>query len=203
MKVKVILPENIEDITLATFQKYAKLLKREDLTDEDFNKRKVEIFTNLKYHDLDNVSFKDYEDLLKQIDKALNVDVPFKDRFTLNGIEFGFIPNFDKITTKEFVDLSLYPLDEIENYHKLMAILFRQIKNKDYLKNYSIQDYNGTDAYSEMMKQTPMNIVNGALVFFYNLMKELQVSTQRYTMQGLRKVRQQATSLKSGDGIPV
>ena len=213
MKVKVTLPENIEDITLATFQKYAKLLKREDLSDEDFNKRKVEIFTNLKYHDLDNVSFKDYEDLLKQIDIALSVDVPFKDRFTLNDIEFGFIPNFDKITTKEFVDLSLYPLDEIENYHKLMAILFRPIKNKElsffkrwFFKNktieYSIQDYNGTDAYAEMMKQTPMNIVNGALVFFYNLMKELQASTQRYTMQELLKARQQVTSLKSGDGIP-
>lgn len=203
MKVKVILPENIEDITLATFQKYAKLLEREDLSDDNFNKRKIEIFTNLKYHDLDNVSFKDYEDLLKQIDIALNVDVPFKDRFTLNGIEFGFIPNFDKITTKEFVDLSLYPLDEIENYHKLMAILFRPIKNKDYLKNYSIQDYNGTDAYAEMMKQTPMNIVNGALVFFYNLAKELQLSTQKFIAAEHQKVKQQAISSQSGDGILV
>lgn len=198
--MKVLLPENIQDITLDKFQKYSELLKREDLDEFQFTKRKVEIFTGIRYHDLNNISNKDFVEIVEQIDKALSVDVPFVDRFELNGIEFGFIPNFDKMTTKEFTDLSLYPLDEIETYHKLMAILFRPVINKDSFKNYKIQDYNGTEKYSELMKQTPMHIVNGALVFFYSLAKELQKSTQKYMEQELRKVRKHPTTLVSGDG---
>jgi hypothetical protein len=199
--MKIVLPENIQDITLDQFQKYALLLKREDLDDYQFNKRKVEIFTSIKYHDLNNVANKDFEDILKQIDVALNADVPFVDRFKLNGVEFGFIPNFDKITAKEFTDLSLYPLEDIETYHKLMAILFRPVIKDDAFKNYDIETYNGTERYAEIMKRTPMNIVNGSLIFFYNLANELEQAIQRYTMQELKKVQKHQTTLKNGDGI--
>jgi hypothetical protein len=199
--MKIVLPENIQDITLEQFQKYALLLKREDLDDYQFNKRKVEIFTSIKYHDLNNVANKDFEDILKQIDVALNADVPFVDRFKLNGVEFGFIPNFDKITAKEFTDLSLYPLEDIETYHKLMAILFRPVIKDDAFKNYDIETYNGTERYAEIMKRTPMNIVNGSLIFFYNLANELEQAIQRYTMQELKKVQKHQTTLKNGDGI--
>jgi hypothetical protein len=199
--MKIVLPENIQDITLDQFQKYALLLKREDLDDYQFNKRKVEIFTSIKYHDLNNVANKDFEDILKQIDIALNADVPFVDRFKLNDVEFGFIPNFDKMTAKEFTDLSLYPLEDIETYHKLMAILFRPIIKDDAFKNYDIETYNGTERYADVMKRTPMNIVNGSLIFFYNLANELEIAIQRYTMQELKKVQKHRTTLKNGDGI--
>lgn len=199
--MKVILPEDISEITLGQFQKYSKLLEREDLNDYELNKRKVSIFTKIKYKDLENISNVDFEDVLKQIDIALNVDAPFKDRFKMHDIEFGFIPNLDKMTTKEFVDLSLYPVDKIETYHKLMAILFRPVKNKDGFGSYQIKSYNGTEKYAEIMKDTPMNIVNGALVFFCNLAKELQTSTKKYISRELKKEGKQATSLISGDGI--
>lgn len=199
--MKIILPENIEEITLEQFQKYSLLLEREDLDDFQLNKRKVSIFTGIKYKDLNNIDARDFEDILTQIDIALNVDVKFKDRFVLNGVEFGFIPNFDKISTKEFVDLSLYPLDDIETYHNLMAILFRPIKKTDSFGNYNIKSYNGTERYAELMKQTPMNIVNGALVFFLNLAKELQTSTQKYMEVELLKEAKHPTTLKNGDGM--
>lgn len=199
--MKILLPENIEDITLEVFQKYTKLLEREDLDAYQFNKRKVSIFTGIKYKNLDGINNLDFEDILKHIDNALNVDAKFKDRFSINGIEFGFIPNFDKMTTKEFVDLSLYPVSDIDTYHKLIAILFRPIKKVDGIGNYKIKNYNGTSKYSELMKQTPMSIVNGALVFFYSLAKELQKSTQKYINQELAKVSKQATISVSGDGI--
>ena len=82
--MKVILPEDISEITLGQFQKYSKLLEREDLNDYELNKRKVSIFTKIKYKDLENISNVDFEDVLKQIDIALNVDAPFKDRFKMH-----------------------------------------------------------------------------------------------------------------------
>ena len=198
--MKIVLPENISEITLEQFQKYSLLLKREDLDDFQLNKRKVSIFTGIKYRDLNNIDLKDFDEILTQIDTALNVDVKFKDRFVLNGVEFGFIPNFDKITAKEFVDLSIYPLDDIETYHNLIAILFRPIKNEDNFGNYNIKGYNGTDRYAELMKQTPMHIVNGALVFFLNLAKELQESTRKYTEAELLKETKPRNILKNGVG---
>lgn len=199
--MKILLPENIQDITLEVFQKYSKIIERTDLDDYQFNKRKVSIFTGIKYKDLDNISNVDFEDIIKQIDIALNIDAPFVDRFVLNDIEFGFIPNFDKIATKEFVDLSLYPVDDVTTYHKLIAILFRPIKNKDALGNYKIKSYNGTSKYSELMKQAPMNIVNGALIFFYSLAKELQASTKKSILVALKKEDKLANTLQNGDGI--
>ena len=199
--MKVTLPENISEITLEQFQNYSKLVERKDLDEYQFNKRKVSIFTGIKYKDLDNINQLDFVDILTQIDLSLNVDAEFKPRFEMGGVEFGFIPNFDKMTTKEFVDLSLYPVSDVETYHKLMAILFRPIKNKDGFDNYKIKNYNGTEKYAELMKQTPMNIVNGALVFFCNLASELQQSTKRYIRAELKKAEKLATTLKSGDGI--
>ena len=199
--MKVTLPENISEITLEQFQKFDKLSLREDLTDHEFNKRKIEIFTKLKYHDLDNVSRKDFKSVMFIIDKALSVDVPFKNTFKLDGVEYGFIPNLDKMTTAEYIDLRTYDAN-IETLHKTMAILFRPITFKDGFDNYTIESYSGTEASAEAMKRMPLNIVNGALVFFYNLSNELADSIQRYTEQEVLKGAKPPASSRNGDGMP-
>lgn len=198
--IKIVVPEHIGDITLGQFQKYTKLQEREDLNDYEFSKRKLSIFLNIPYNKLDSVKLNDFKHLLNDIDIALSKEHKFVDRFEINGIEFGFIPNFDNITAKEFADFSLYPTDNIETYHNLMAILFRPVTHEDAFKNYQIASYKGTSDYAEIMKQTPMSIVDGALVFFCDLSKELRKSIQRYTREALEKAHKQQTTLKSGVG---
>ena len=74
----------------------------------------------------------------------MNVTVDFKDRFTLNGIEFGFIPNFDDITPNVFASVQRHSMDtninegssvqelcnSYVNMHKAMSVLFRPITEK-------------------------------------------------------------------------
>ena len=55
---------------------------------------------------------------------------------------------------------------DVENYHKVMAILFRPIIQSDRFDNYKIANYEGTKQYADVMKQMPMSIVKGAFVFF-------------------------------------
>jgi len=206
MKIKVTVPENIDDITLGQYQKFIELSKRTDLTDLEYNKRIIKIFTGLKYNQVDKIPYKEYEGLVNDIINALGQETPFKNTFKLGDTEFGFIPNLDEITTKEFVDLSNYILD-VENYHKIMAILFRPIKQKDVFMfffkkkgNYSIIEYNGTKGFADIMKRMPLSIANGAIVFFYNLAKELKIHTQKYTkVEQVKEVKRQDT-LISGDG---
>ena len=198
--MKITVPESIADIKLHQFQKYSILLDRTDLTTEQFNKRKVEIFTGLERNRLDLISQKDYKEIVEQIDIALNQTVEFKPTFFMEDVEFGFIPNLDKITAGEYRDLSLYGVD-VEEMHKLMAVLFRPIKNKDVLGNYSIINYEGTERYAMIMKYMPLSIVNGALVFFSSLANELCNYTQKYMVVEQPKEKQQVTISKNGDGM--
>ena len=191
--MKIVLPENIADITLEQEQKYNKLLQREDLSDYEKNRRKLEIFTNLTYHQTKDIIQVDFEECLIQINKALSEDVPFLNRFTMNGQEFGFITNLDKLSSDEqnaldnislgeFVDTEKYNAS-LDDMHKLITILFRPVIKSDAFGNYEIAEYNGTTEWCEYMRKTPLNIVRGALFFFINLSTELENYILKYTAQ--------------------
>ena len=196
--MKITIPESIADIKLHQFQKYTLLLERTDLTPDQFNKRKVEIFTGLERTRIDLISAQDYKEITEQIDVALNQTVEFKPTFFIKDVEFGFIPNLDKITQGEFIDISKYGTD-INEMHRLIAVLFRPIKNKDSLGNYEIINYKGTEQYANIMKHTPLSIVNGALVFFSILANELVSYTQKYmVVEQVREVVQPITSRNGG-----
>ena len=192
--MKIILPENQSEITLEQYQRYVKLLERTDLDIYNFNRRKLEIFTSLSFKDTENVTQVDFEFCLNQIDKALNEEVEFKNRFTLGNVEFGFIPNLDEMTTAEYVDLNKYT-NTADTLHYLMAILFRPIINKDSFGNYEIQNYQGTKEYFELMKKTPLSIANGSLFFFINLSTELQSYILKYTKEVQKKAGLLPTTL--------
>tara|TARA_B110000046_G_scaffold112768_2_gene119930 strand:+ start:391 stop:999 length:609 start_codon:yes stop_codon:yes gene_type:complete len=195
------LPENIKEITLGQFQRFDLLNKRTDLNTLSYNKRVIEIFTELKYRDIGNISNKDYEDILLQLNKAMSETSEFEYTFKIQDLDFGFVPNLDDITTAEFVDLSDWGL-EVENYHKIMAILFRPITNKDGFNNYKLANYEGTKKYAEVMKLMPMSIVKGALGFFSLLANELREHTLRsMTEEELLKEEKLLDTLKNGDGI--
>lgn len=198
--MKVILPENQNEITLGQFQEYAKLSERTDLNDFELNKRKVKIFTGLKYRDVELLKDDDLNELLSTIDTSLVKECKFKDRFFIKDVEFGFIPNFDDIQAKEWFDLSTYDT-KVETLHNLIAILFRPIISEVKHNGYEIENYKGTKKFAEIMKRTPLSIVNGALSFFLNLAQELQVHTLKFTAQEIAKEGKLKSTLKNGDGM--
>lgn len=211
MKIKVTIPEDISDITLGVYQQYELLndeLKDDKIDAREYNKQKISLFSGIPYNRMNQVSYKDFASLLSDIDKALDQNCKFVNRFFIGGIEFGFIPNFDKIASKEFFDLQHYskeveddkgiPIDTLNN---LIAILFRPITKKDKLDNYNIKNYKSTEKYAELMKQTPMNIVKGAIVFFWSLSKELQIHITKCTVEAQVKEQKRQTSLVNGGGM--
>ena len=201
--MKIQLPENIKDITLAQYQRFEKLneqLNEEELSIRDYNKRKIDLFTGIPYHKVDNVSEKDLKEVMAQIDTALGQDVEFKSTFTHNGKEFGMIPNLNEITAGEYFDLNEYGV-EVETLHKLMAILFRPITRSDGFGNYDIESYEGTSKYSEEMKGISMDYVSGVLVFFCNLSSELQRNIQKSTLEVQAKEAKRQTIMENGSGI--
>jgi len=196
--MRIELAENQKEITLGQYQELSKLEQRKDLDAYEFSKRKVKIFTGLSYRQISGVKQTDLVDVLKQIDDALNTEAKFQPTFEMSGVKFGFIPNFDDIKAREYFDLSTYDT-EVETLHKLMAILFRPIKQTS-LGKYEIINYKGTKEWSDVMKRTPLNIVNGSLVFFSSLAKELQSYILKSTEEAQAKA-QRNTIGRSGDGM--
>lgn len=185
MDVKINIPTSLDDITVRQFQRYLELSDR-DLPVLEYAKRKIEIFTGLGYRDIPKLAAVDFDDILAAIDVALQTGGDFRRTFTMKGQEFGFIPNLDKITQYEWAALSEYGEDP-RRFHELMAVLFRPVKDKDAFGNYTIVAYEDNPEMDEIMKDTPMSIVNGALVFFYRLENELSNHTQKSTRVEPRK----------------
>jgi len=185
MDVKVNLPTNLGGITVGQYQKYSKLLaERDKLSERKFADRLVSIITDIPPRRVKDLAADSYETVINQFSEAIQTPAEFTPTFKLNGQEFGFIPNFDNISMGEFADLNTYEADDVSSYHKLMAILFRPIKNKDYTgKTYEIEPYKGTDKYAELMRSAPFSALDGALVFFCQIMNELKANTLKYSAQ--------------------
>ena len=96
-------------------------------------------------------------------------------------VEFGFEPSLDKISYGAFKDAENYMRD-VKDLHRLMAVLYRPvIKDISNKYHYRIADYEGSDKFSEVMKDAPVNVALGMQVFFYRLGTKLS----KYTMDSL------------------
>ena len=198
--MKVLLPDETKDVTLKQYQEYTLLQKRKDLNEYEFDQRKIKIFTGLTYRTVEKMDATDFKEFLNWIDKALERPSAFQQTFTMEGVKFGMIPNYDEMRSKEHFDLMKYRI-KTKTLHNLMAILFRPITKEVINNGYEIEDYNGTDAYAEVMKHTPLNIVNGALVFFWNLADELQECTPKSIQRERVKELLQKNISKNGGGM--
>ena len=172
--IKIELPESIADITLEQYQKFTVLQEKADtLSDQGMAERVISLFTGIRKQDVKKLAFTDYETIMQQITDACAVSSPMENRFTLNGIEYGLIPNLNDISQGEYIDLTTLG-SGLEEMNKVMAILFRPIVKEDSFKNYSIEAYGDITERSDIMLDCPMHIVNGSLLFFLNLSRDLR-----------------------------
>jgi len=190
--MKITVPSSLRHIKLSQWQKYAAILdKNKGEESSDFlNLKTLEIFCGMDLKDIHSIPLREFDEVLMHMSDIFKMKTPRENTFWLKGtdgieVEFGMIPNFDKMSYGEYEDLENYIFDE-KNLHKAMAVLYRPIKFKK-KDRYLIHDYEGTEFMAEVMKNTPLDIVFGARVFFYSLAKKLGIYTLDYTLQQLMK----------------
>ena len=194
MELKVIVPTSLSEITLEQYQRFARLEG-----DEEFlTKKMLEIFCNVPLEKLPNIRFKDISSVFKHISAMMKDKPSLTQRFTLNGQEFGFIPSLEDITYGEFVDLDSY-MSDTQNLHKTMAVLYRPVTQKSG-KRYDIEDYESATKYCDLMKEAPMDVVIGSILFFWTLGKELLMATLTSLEVGAMKMNTQANPNSQNDG---
>ena len=164
MQIEVSIPSTLKEVQLKDYQDF---LLIENPSNDDL----LKCILNINTKELGKIKDKDVDYLINHINKLFDQEHKFIPTFNLNGVSYGFIPNLDEITYGENKDVTSY-INEWGNMHKAMAVLFRPLKQKQGHK-YLIEEYEGSHKYSEVMKQMPLSVVLGAMVFFYNLTNEL------------------------------
>lgn len=202
MKIELTIPTTLNDIKLAQYQKFLSIAK--DNEESEFLQQKmVQLFCGIDLKDVAQIRYKDVAEITANINNLFTKDNQFIQRFKMGGVEFGFIPNLDEMSTGEYMDLDTY-ITDWDTMHNAMAVLYRPITNK--LGNkYQIEEYKGSITYADVMRHAPLDVVLGAMVFFYTLGNDLLKSTINYLEgnQELQNILTKHNLENAGDGIQV
>lgn len=202
MKIELTIPTTLNDIKLAQYQKFLSIAK--DNEESEFLQQKmVQLFCGIDLKDVAQIRYKDVAEITANINNLFTKENHLIQRFKMGGVEFGFIPNLDEMSTGEYMDLDTY-ITDWDTMHNAMAVLYRPITNK--LGNkYQIEEYKGSITYAEVMRHAPLDVVLGAMVFFYNLGNDLLKSTINYLEknQEVQDILTKHNLENVGDGIQV
>ena len=201
MRLKITIPDSLMEIPLWRYQEYERMKGDE----EDVGliaKLLVSNFCNIPIGVVDRIDVATYHLAVETISNVLTEKPKLKRRFKWNGVEYGFIPDLDKMTMAEFVDCDTY-ISRVDQWHRLMAIFYRPVKKK-FGKFYTIEDYEGSEKHCKTMKKVPLHYLQSAMVFFWSLGNKLAIHTLQSSVSNLKE--EQATQLNktlqiNGDGI--
>jgi hypothetical protein len=187
---QITIPITLRDIKLSQWQKYVSLYnKNKDNEDPKFlNLKTLEVFCGVDLMSITKLPLNTFDEILDHVSNVLSQDVKRVNTFKLVGtdgveVEFGLIPNLDKMSYGEFEDLENYIYDD-KTLHKAMAVLYRPIAFKKG-DRYVIHEYRGTAEMAEVMKDTPLDVALGARVFFWTLARKLGNYILDYTLKEL------------------
>jgi len=201
MQVEINVPDSLSEIKLEQYQKFQALNTDENSESPFLLQKMIEIFCNLNLKEVATIKYKSVQVIVEHLNKVFSVKTDLKNTFKLKGVEYGFIPVLDDMSLGEYIDLDNY-IGDWDNMHKAMNVLFRPIENKRGVK-YNVIEY-GKQDNSQVLKDMPLDIVLGAMVFFYHLNNELLTITLSYLEEEMHQemtLEQRQTLERSGLGI--
>ena len=199
MKINITIPENLNEITLYQYQRFEKLIKDNEPS-EFVNQKTIEIFCNIDLKDVARIRIAEVSEILKHINELLQHKPKLTTTFKLGVYEFGFIPKLEDLTAGEYIDIENY-LGDVQTLHKAMAVLFRPIKHKSN-KLYTIEEYESSDKYSEVLKYMPLDVALGCMLFFSTLLNDCVIGLTDYIQKEVEQSEQVKNLLeKNGVGI--
>jgi hypothetical protein len=184
IELELSVPTDLSSITLGQYQRYMKVIEENGEDADDFLALKtIEIFCNISLKDVLNIPAKDADRVLSIINKAFEEKPNLIRRFDLLGVDMGFEPQLENIALGAYIDVE----DNISDWsrmHKAMSALYRPVnfKQKD---KYTVSPYEPSEEVSNLMKEMPLDVVMSAMVFFYDLGKELLKAIPSYIQKNL------------------
>ena len=197
MKLKVKVPTELKDIRLSQYQRFMKMAEEHKENEEYLAVATVAIFCDITDKQVRSMPINDFNDILSHIEQVFNVTPQLKRKVSLNGVKYGFIPKLDEISLDELADADSN-IEKWDKMQEVMAVLYRPIKD-EYKDNYTIEEY---DIEKAEPLDLSMDVVFGAIAFFLNLRKDLEIYIQSsITVEVERNRNIKRTLEKNGDGI--
>ena len=197
MKVELIIPSNLSEISLKQYQKFLKIQETND--DSYFLQCKmIEIFCNLDAKSARLLKLTDADRIVEIINNMFEAKPGLIRTFKIGGVEYGIIPDLDEMSLGEYIDLDTY-IGDWQNMQIAMNVLYRPISKKIGDK-YLINEYT-LDA-KEKLEEIPMDVVLGSIFFLYNLGIDLSKTMVNYLeAPQMDNLMHQQTFPENGDGI--
>jgi hypothetical protein len=205
VQIELSVPDALSDITLGQYQKYLKILdqnKDDENAAEFINLKTIEIFCNVNFKDVLKIPLGEAEKVLIIINKAFEEKPDIIRHFKLLNVDMGFIPNLERISLGEYIDVENNIVDW-QTMHKAMAVLYRPVNFRSKEK-YTIAPYEPSDEVSELMKEMPLDVAMSSMVFFYALGMELLKAIPTFIQKNLTEEQTyllKQTLAQSGVGI--
>tara|TARA_R110000868_G_scaffold140533_3_gene356185 strand:- start:1352 stop:1996 length:645 start_codon:yes stop_codon:yes gene_type:complete len=167
------LPTSWDEVSVGQYCKLMLAIDKEGTTEIELMIKSLEALVGIDGGLLTKVPIKMLKEAYKQLGELTsnNPNNELSRVIEIDGIEYGFIPDFDELSLGEFVDLDNYLQDGFNNLDKVFAVLYRPVVKRDGIK-YTIESYDLKDIikrrklFSERMS---IDTVYAALVFFCNI----------------------------------
>jgi len=194
MEVKLNIPTTLNEITLGQYQEFSKL----DVTNEsEIQSKMIEIFCEVPSIVVRNMKATDIVDICNILNNMFDTKHQLINSFKIGKQEYAFIPSLEDMSFGEYVDLDTF-IGDNDNLHRAMNVLYRPIDLKQG-NRYKIKDYDPD--LSEDAKDYPLDAVLGAMVFFYDLGRDLSTVMLNFSKEANEEnLVHYLTSLPSGDG---
>ena len=198
MKIEINVPTSLNEVTLGQYQKYLKIA--ENNPEGNFlDAKMIEIFCGIPLSDSYKLKMSSATAIVDIITELLNQTPKHTERFEMNGIQYGFIPDLDEMSLGEYIDMD-NNVSSWEKMHVAMNVLYRPTKISKVGK-YNIEEYDVKNP--EKMKDMPLGAAIGSVFFFLNLGMELSKHTihSSSNQTEMEAIQEQLTSEQSGVGI--
>ncbi len=173
---------------------YVKVFKIKDtFSDEYFAAKLLNILCGVPVEKVLEANYQEVKILANYAMSLFPIDKqPFIDRFEINGVKYGFIPSWKKLSFAEYVDLDTLITkkpDEVLDYvHIILAIMYRPIISEGKKGEYKIEPYNQEsleDRANLFKQEIGIKTYIGCQFFFIQFAKKLSEPTEEYSIRTL------------------
>jgi hypothetical protein len=191
MKVKIKKKGKAKDYTViqswkdVNLESWLRLIDDKSSTKSEEAVNTINELSNIPKKLIKELGIQDVALIMSHISKVQQEqDLSLKRIIEIDGVEYGYMPDFEELTLGEYADIETFIKNGLEdNITSLMAILYRPITEK---KNnvYTIEAYDGKiKMRAEEMKKMSAEQVQSAMVFFYTFVNVLLKSIKSYLME--------------------
>ena len=128
MRIEVIVPDKLSQITLEQYQRFLKIQNEND--DPRFLQVKmIEIFCDVNPQEILHMKLSDTNAICEMLNDLFEQKPALVKKTKIGEKDYGFIPNLEDISLGEYIDLDTY-IGDWENMHLTMNVLYRPLKGK-------------------------------------------------------------------------